>query len=123
MVLEHMNQHNSQIENLSALEHMIASGDINGYLKAFLLSCKVDELSPVTIKDYEQKISAFIRYSATLGVTKPTNITIHSVRLFLLDLQQRCSPHSVHDYYGCIKRFLNWLVSEGVLEANPMSLG
>ncbi len=44
------------------LEHMIALGDLNGHLRALLLSCKVDELSPGTLKDYEQKIGAFLRH-------------------------------------------------------------
>jgi len=29
-------------------------------------------------------------------------------------------PSSVHDYYGCIHRFVNWLLEESVLEESPM---
>jgi len=121
MVIEHMNQEKTQIGSLSALEHMIALGDLSGNLKAFLLSCKVEELSPVTVKDYEQKIGTFVKFCSDIGMAAPSEVTVNQVRLFLLNLQQRCNPHSVHDYYGCVKRFFNWLVSEGVLKANPMA--
>jgi len=121
MVLEHMNHQSTQAGSLSALEHMIALGDLDGQLKAFLLSCKVDELSPATLKDYEQKVGAFVKFCSTLQLSDVHYITAHHVRMFLLNLQQRCSPNSVHDYYGCVKRFFNWLVCEGVLPANPMA--
>ncbi len=91
MVLEHMNYNTSQIGSLSALEHMIALGDLNGQLKAFLLSCKVDELSPVTIKDYEQKIGAFVSFCSEIEVVTPNEVTVNHVRMFLLKLQERCS--------------------------------
>ncbi|MBA7583065.1 Tyrosine recombinase XerC [subsurface metagenome] len=116
-----MNHQTSQIGSLSALEHMIALGDLNGNLKAFLLSCKVDELSPATLKDYDQKIGAFVRHCSEINISRPGDVNVSHVRMFLLKLQERCSPHSVHDYYGCVKRFFNWLVSEGMLPANPMA--
>lgn len=120
MVLEHMNHQTSQIGSLSALEHMIAQGDLNGHLKAFLLSCKVDELSPATLRDYEQKIGAFVSFCSEIGATAPNQVTVNHVRMFLLKLQERCRPHSVHDYYGCVKRFFNWMVGEEILATNPM---
>jgi len=121
MTLEHMNVNFSQIGSLSALEHMIALGDLNGQLKAFLLSCKVDDLSPVTLKDYEQKIGTFVSFCSDIGARAPNEVTVNHVRMFLLKLQDRCKPHSIHDYYGCVKRFFNWMVLEGALEHNPMS--
>ena len=121
MTLDYMNHQTSQIGSLSALEHMIALGDLNGQLKAFLLSCKVDDLSPVTLKDYEQKIGAFVSFCSGIGANTPSEVTVNHVRMFLLKLQERCKPHSIHDYYGCVKRFFNWMVIEGALEHNPMS--
>ena len=121
MTLDYMNHQQMQIGSLSALEHMIALGDLNGQLKAFLLSCKVDELSPVTIRDYEQKIGSFVSFCSGIGADAPSEVTVNHVRMFLLKLQERCKPHSIHDYYGCVKRFFNWMVTEGALEHNPMS--
>jgi integrase/recombinase XerC/integrase/recombinase XerD len=91
---------------------------LEGQLKVFLLSCRVDELSPNTLYDYNQKIGAFARYCNTV---KPRDITANHVRLFLVSLQARCTPHSVKDYYGCVNRFFNWMVDEGTLERNPMA--
>ena len=88
MNVEHMNYQTSQIGSLSALEHMIALGDLNGNLKAFLLSCKVDELSPATIKDYEQKIGAFVRHCSEINISRPGDVNVSHVRMFLLKLQE-----------------------------------
>lgn len=120
MTLDYMNHQQMQIGSLSALEHMIALGGLSGQLKAFLLSCKVDELSSVTIRDYEQKIGSFVSFCSELGVRTPNEVTANHIRMFLLKLQERCKPYSIHDYYGCVKRFFNWLVAEEMLEQNPM---
>lgn len=119
-MLDHMITNKTQIGSLSELEQMIAQGDLNGQLKAFLLSCRVDELAPATLRDYNQKIGAFVRYCKASGTTAPGTVTVHHVRLFLLSLQQTCGSYSIHDYYACVKRFFNWLVAEGALKTNPM---
>lgn len=121
MVLEHMNHRKSQIGRLSGLEHLNFSGDLEGQLNAFLLSCRVDELSPNTIADYSQKIGAFVRHCQELQIIRPENVASHHVRLFLLSLQERCNAHSIKDHYGCINRFFNWMVQESILERNPMA--
>jgi len=100
---------------------MIALGDLEGQLKAFLLSCRVDELSPHTIADYSQKIGAFVRHCRELEITQPQAVTAHHIRMFLLKLQQSCNAHSLRDYYGVVKRFFNWLIAEGVLKSSPMA--
>lgn len=122
MILEHMNHRKSQIGSLSGLDHMNFSGNLQGQLNAFILSCRVDELSPNTIADYSQKIGALVRFLERDGVPlKPQDVATHHIRLFLLSLQQRCKAHSIKDYYGCINRFFNWMVGEGVLEHSPMA--
>jgi len=121
MVLEHITKQNYQIGNLSELEHIIALGDLDGQLRSFLLSCRVDELSPATLSDYEQKLGSFIVYCGQLEIYKPQDVNSSHIRLFILKLQERCNPVSVHDYHGVVKRFFNWLVNEGVLSRNPMA--
>jgi integrase/recombinase XerC len=115
-----MNYMNFQIGGLSGLGDMIAENNLKSQLAVFLLSCKVSELSPRTIGDYEQKVGYFVLHCSELGITDPGAVTTNHVRLFLLKLQGRCNAVSVHSYFGCVKRFLNWLVSEGVIESNPM---
>ena len=117
----HMIATKTQTQPRSILEHMIAHDNLTGQLSAFLLCCKVDELSPRTIEDYEGKIGAFIRFCSSSGRETAEEITATCVRLFMLELQKRCSPVSVNCYYRCVKRFFNWMVAEGMLQDNPMA--
>lgn len=112
----------AQTQPMPALDQLIHPKDIYGLFKAFLLSCKVDELSPATIRDYNQKIGAFTRFCQQYGIGGPGDITANVVRAFLLKVQETNCAISCGDYYRNIKRFLNWLVAEGMLERNPMSV-
>lgn len=120
-MLEQMIKQRTQIGSLSGLEQMIAQGDLQGYLKAFLLSCTVEELSPASLRDYRQKLKGFVNFCATISKTRPEEITVHHIRLFLLKRQETCQAISVNDYYRCVKRFFNWMVEEGVLAHSPMA--
>jgi integrase/recombinase XerC/integrase/recombinase XerD len=101
---------------------MIRRGDLTAYLQAFLLTGKVDGLSPATLSDYRQKMGAFISFCSSLGVKDPKRLTASDVRMFLAKLRETVSPVSVADYYRCAKRFLNWMVEERVLKSNPMDV-
>jgi len=127
MDIEHLNTTKPQswLNTLSAhlnqLHIITADTTLLGQLRIFLLSCKVNELSPRTIEDYSQKVGAFLAFCASQGVKEPDQVTPNHVRVFLLVLRERLKPSSVHDYYGCVCRFFNWLVQEGVLEHSPMA--
>jgi len=103
------------------IERLAGAKDLRGYLKAFLLTCKVNELSPHTIECYDYKIGAFISFCHSLGVNDPAQVTVDDVRQFILHLQENNNSVSVSDYYKCVKRFFNWLVGEDVLESSPMA--
>lgn len=98
-----------------------ADTTLGGQLRIFLLSCKVNELSPRTIEDYAQKVGAFVSFCISQGVKEPGDVTPNHVRIFLLVLRERIKPSSVHDYYGCVNRFFNWLMGEEILEHSPMA--
>ena len=127
MGLEHLNIKNSQLWPDTKLGHLnkfdIISSDttLRGQLKIFLLTCKVNELSPRSIDDYAQKIGAFVMFCKSQGIKEPQEVTPNHVRVFLLLLRERIKAVSVHDYYGCVNRFFNWLVEEDVLEHSPMA--
>lgn len=118
MVLAHLNSRKFQIGDTRNLAHL--NDSLEGCLKIFLLTCQVNNLSPRSIADYSQKISAFVRFCQREGIAEPKEVNANHVRFFLLAVQQRCKPVSVHDYYGTIKRFFNWLVEEEIIEQNPM---
>ncbi len=106
---------------MPGLEHMIRRGDLTAYLQAFLLTCKVDGLSPATLRDYRQKIGVFVTFCKGLGVKNPKRLTDSDVRAFLARLRDTVSPITVSDYYRCAKRFLNWMVEVRVIKQNPMA--
>jgi len=125
MALEHLNTSNSHDWSNTLSAHLnlhdIITTDttLGGQLKIFLLTCKVNDLSPRTIEDYSQKVGAFVMFCQSQGVREPQDVTLNHVRVFLLVLRERIKASSVHDYYGCVNRFFNWLVSEGILDKNP----
>jgi len=126
MASEHLNTTKAHVwlDTLSAhLNNVdIITGDtsLEGQLRVFLLTCKVNDLSPRTIDDYSQKVGAFVMFCRSQGIKDPHEVTPNHVRVFLLLLQDRIKASSVHDYYGCVNRFFNWLVEESVLVHSPM---
>lgn len=126
MALEHLNITNprvcpdTKLGHLNTLDIITSDTTLQGQLRIFLLSCKVNELSPRTIDDYSQKVGAFVLFCQSQGVKEPQGVTPNHVRVFLLVLRERIKASSVHDYYGCVCRFFNWLVQEGILEDSPM---
>jgi integrase/recombinase XerC len=101
---------------------MIRRGDLTAYLQTFLLSCKVDGLSPASLRDYNQKIGLFVSFCIGVGINKPKQLDAAGIRMFLAKLQETNSQISVGDYYRCVKRFLNWMVEERMLTHNPMDV-
>ena len=90
--------------------------DIQGQFQAFLLSCKVDELSTATIKYYAYMLGAFVDFCTSNNIKSAKNVNSTHIRMFLLKLQETNKPVSVHSYYRAIKRFFNWLVNEKLLK-------
>jgi len=127
MDLEHLNIEKSQswpdtkLGHLNQFDIITSDTTLHGQLKIFLLSCKVNELSPRSIDDYAQKVGAFVMFCKSQGIKEPQEVTPNHVRVFLLLLRERIKAVSVHDYYGCIHRFFNWLIEEDVLEQSPMA--
>lgn len=117
MVLDQRTLNKAQIGSLSGVDQRT----LNGQLKVFLLSCKVEELSLFTIQSYDQKLRVFVRFLADLQITQPEQVTTTHIRMFLLKLQDTCQRRSVHNNYRAIKRFFSWMVEEGTLKQSPMA--
>ena len=121
MALAHLNSRKSQIGDITNLAHLNDSGNLDNCLKIFLISCQVNNLSPRSISDYAQKIGRFTAFCRAQATTVPSDLGPTHIRLFLLEVQQRCQPVSVKDYYGCINRFFNWMVEEEIIKESPMA--
>ncbi|MFC1871302.1 tyrosine-type recombinase/integrase [Chloroflexota bacterium] len=106
-----------------SLEHLLISKDnLRQQFQYFLIFCKVEGFVPKTIQNYTDIINPFIAFCRNeLGIEDATCVTSHHVRSYLLTFKDRVKPYTFHDYFRAIKRFLNWLVDEGVLSVSPMS--
>ena len=118
---DHLTAQVSQAQALSSTHLLTAQNDLYGQLQSFLLFAKVEGLSPATIRDYRYKINRFVQFSRSSGIIVPKDVTPPLVRLFLLGLQERNAPGGVIGYYKSVKRFFNWLIEEGLLDASPMA--
>lgn len=119
-MLNHLTTDKSYEGLNTALRLLTTENNLAGQQQAFLLSCKVDGLSPATISYYNYQIGRCVSFFYTLNCTDAQYITAQHIRLFLLKLQETNCPNSVHDYYRAIKRFFNWLIQEGLLDKSPM---
>lgn len=86
----------------------------------FLQWCIVEKnLTPQTINAYKDDLLAFRRYMTSLGKSSsfhPKNIGSDTIRAWLLDqINRRVADASVARRFGTLRRFLRWLVTEGVL--------
>ena len=111
----------SQAQAYPVLDQLIRRKDLTSYLVMFLLSCKVQGLSPDTIRAYRGLVGYFIRFIEQGGVIHPAQVAPDHIRLFLLKQQETCNSISIRTYYRHIKRFFNWLVEERVLTVSPMA--
>jgi len=117
-----MNTHTGQAWSMPALDHLNAPKNLASALNLFLLSCRVEDLSPHTIQDYQQKAGTFIKFCRRIGIESPHEVNVNHVRAFILERQKTCGPHSVKAYFCVTRHFFNWLVSEGIMDTNPMSI-
>lgn len=120
MTLAYLNSINCQLGDVASLAHL-NDGTLEGQLKLFLVTCQVNNLSPRSVEDYSYKIGAFVDFCKTQEIYTLRQVDPSAIRLFLLGIQQRCKPVSVHGFYGCICRFFNWLIEEGKLKESPMA--
>ena len=85
------------------------------------MTCRVDNFSKHTIRDYEQKIGQFVRFAAGIGIDEVEQVTVDHVRLFLLNQKKTCNAVTIYNHYRNLKRFFNWLVEEGIIPGTPMA--
>jgi len=102
-------------------------------LKGFILTRKVEGVSPRTTAYYEEKLGNFLWYCEqhVLTLSDLNTDTIREFLVYLKDSSHRwdsnntranraLSPRSIQHYYGCLRTFFNWLVDEGYVEYNPV---
>lgn len=114
--------------------------DLTRLVEMWLDSCRLEDLSPRTIKDYREKLPKFIwwwntftGYGKRLG-PQPSAVTVQQAREFAAYLKlpqtdrwgnpeshEQLSPASVVSYGRTIKVFFSWCEREGYIEQNPFN--
>jgi len=118
-MLDHITNTKNHIEGISSLDHITISESLYKQFEVYLLACRVNGLSPATLSSYQLQVGQFVKFCYQAGLNDAHDITTHHIRAFLLSLQERISPTSLHDFYGTIKRFFNWMIEEGIIVQSP----
>ena len=93
--------------------------DLSPLLDYYLIACKVEEKSVLTLDTYKQRLSAFL---ASIHKSSIEKVTANDIRIFLLALHDsNIKPITVNAYYRALNTFFNWLVAKGMLEISPMN--
>ena len=86
----------------------------------FLFDRRIQECSPLTIRDYRDELGAFIRFVNDAGIGDADQVTPFHVRSFLGNLQDLGrAPTTVNRAFGNIRAFFNWMVYEDYLTGSP----
>lgn len=77
-------------------------------------------LSPLTQRNYRRDLERLSAYCRDHGVDGPTGIKAQTLRQFMA-AQHRSglSPQTLHRQLSAIRTFLDYLIREGILTANP----
>ena len=90
-------------------------------IDSFLLDCQARNLRPASLKTYARQLHSFGEFAATADVATVDRIGAQLVRGYLAaELGRGLSPNSVRTTARCLRVFLNFIVTEGVLSDSPM---
>ena len=109
--------------------------NVKQVVSEFLLSCKVEGKSYGTIECYSDKLKGFLWYCDNYDLPYSIgDINTNHLRLFLAylrDTEHRFNSScprakkpinstTIQKYYRALSSLLNWSISEGILEYNPL---
>lgn len=92
-------------------------GDLSKRITSFLAAKKIDGLSPKTLKNYREILTAF-----AAQVDRPTaRISVDDIRAYIGFLTERgMRDSSVQTHINTLRSFFNWLDTEDLIKRNPM---
>ena len=105
------------LTNESPLPH--SSINWNDWLEIFILHKKSQGLSARTIHDYEYHVPYFFNHYAQKDLT-PENLKLAILKYFA-DLGNGYSAYTYNTRRKILKTFFLWVVSEGLLQLNPIT--
>jgi site-specific recombinase XerD len=96
--------------------------DLRVELDSFLLSLEAENLAPKTRRTYGEAIELLGRFLVERGMPiDPGAIRREHVEAFVADQVARWRPNTARNRYLALKRFFDWLATEGLIEASPMA--
>lgn len=96
-----------------------ATCELEKALHNYLLSCRVESKSQLTIATYQYRLVQFIKYMRQQHISRPESVSGYHIRLFLLSIQQRSlKPATLNAFYRAIRAFFNWCIAEGIIDHN-----
>lgn len=102
------------------LLEVIEPTELTEYLNLWLETVALSSESQHTVNAYRKVVTPFIDYLQAQGVRSLHAIQPVHIRAYLLKRKaQGISQYTLAKDYRHIHAFLNWLVKEGFLEANP----
>jgi site-specific recombinase XerD len=99
-----------------------SAGDIGDNVASWVRDLRSRNLSPRTIRSYEDSARLLAEYLAAQGM--PTNvaaITREHVQSFVNDQLARWKPTTAAVRYASLRVFFGWLVDEGEIRDSPMA--
>jgi len=108
-------------ENTLRIFELCQSSTLRLDLQAFLLDARARNLSPGSIRFYQQKLEPLLDFLAGLHVSDSASVSSSHLRLWLVHLQEQDhTPGGVHCFYRAAKAFFSWMLREEIIERNPM---
>lgn len=96
--------------------------DLRVELDSFLLSLEAENLAPKTRRTYGEAIELLGRFLVERGMPiDPGAVRREHVEAFVADQVARWRPNTARNRYLALKRFFDWLASEGLIEGSPMA--
>ena len=122
MILDHSPVNKIHIGNLSGVDLSPAPSWIKNQANYYLLACRVEAKSPLTLQTYSRRIASFIKFMDALELDgNDSDINSYHIRLFLASLQKKgCKASTINSYYRALQTFFNWLVAENIIVKSPM---
>lgn len=91
-------------------------------VESFLIDCQARRLTKKTLEYYSKNLRTFTRYLTEKRIEHVEYLTQHDLRHFMLALRKRdYSAQYQHNIYRSIRTFLNFCVTDGILEESPLT--
>ena len=81
-------------------------------IEMFLVDREARNLSPGTIRFYQEKLAHFSAFAAESGITSVLQVKAHHLRQYLLALKQAHNPGGVLCFYRAVRALINWSETE-----------